>query len=163
MPYCTSYFKFLFEWFWGFPQQNIDFSRDLSFEGVPTSHLLLINLFTEFHHPYRFYMLHNDIPHILLYILIWLIFRFPTVKTWGSGGYHFVSIANSIFFLVHSCARASLYSGHLFRENEGKVARQAKGNKSFIMTEHSLRYVIIKTIKNHIIYHFRYCWAIQHL
>ena len=25
-------------------------------------------------------MLHDDIPHILLYILIWLIFRFPTVK-----------------------------------------------------------------------------------
>ena len=25
MPYCTSYFKFLFEWFWGFPEQNKDF------------------------------------------------------------------------------------------------------------------------------------------
>ena len=24
MPYCTSYFKFLFEWFWGFPEQNKD-------------------------------------------------------------------------------------------------------------------------------------------
>ena len=26
MPYCTSYFKFLFEWFWGFPEQNDDFA-----------------------------------------------------------------------------------------------------------------------------------------
>ena len=23
MPYSTSYFKFIFEWFWGFPEQNI--------------------------------------------------------------------------------------------------------------------------------------------
>ena len=44
MLYCTSYFKFLFEWFWGFPEQN------------------------------------KDLPY----------------KTWGSGGYHFVSIAHSI-------------------------------------------------------------------
>ena len=22
MPYCTSYLKFLFDWFWGFPEQN---------------------------------------------------------------------------------------------------------------------------------------------
>ena len=26
MPYCTSYFKFLFEWFWGFSEQNKDFA-----------------------------------------------------------------------------------------------------------------------------------------
>ena len=26
MPYCTYYFKFLFEWFWGFPEQNKDFA-----------------------------------------------------------------------------------------------------------------------------------------
>ena len=26
MPYCTSYFKFLSEWFWGFPEQNKDFA-----------------------------------------------------------------------------------------------------------------------------------------
>ena len=26
MPYCTSNFKFLFEWFWGFPEQNKDFA-----------------------------------------------------------------------------------------------------------------------------------------
>ena len=26
MPYCTSYFKFLFEWLWGFPEQNKDFA-----------------------------------------------------------------------------------------------------------------------------------------
>ena len=26
MPYCTSYFKFLFEWFRGFPGQNKDFA-----------------------------------------------------------------------------------------------------------------------------------------
>ena len=26
IPYCTSYFKFLFEWFWGFPEQNKDFA-----------------------------------------------------------------------------------------------------------------------------------------
>ena len=24
MPYCTSYFKFLIEWIWGFPEQNKD-------------------------------------------------------------------------------------------------------------------------------------------
>ena len=26
MPYCISFFKFLFEWFWGFPEQNKDFA-----------------------------------------------------------------------------------------------------------------------------------------
>ena len=26
MPYCTSFLKFLFEWFWGFPEQNKDFA-----------------------------------------------------------------------------------------------------------------------------------------
>ena len=26
MPYCTSYFKFLSAWFWGFPEQNMDFA-----------------------------------------------------------------------------------------------------------------------------------------
>ena len=26
MPYCTSYFKILFAWFWGFPEQNKDFA-----------------------------------------------------------------------------------------------------------------------------------------
>ena len=26
MPYCTSYFEILFEWFWGFPEQNKDFA-----------------------------------------------------------------------------------------------------------------------------------------
>ena len=53
-------------------------------------------------------MLHDDILHILLYILIWLIFRFPTVKYAntkhggaGVGGYHFVSIAHSISSLFY--------------------------------------------------------------
>ena len=64
----------------GFPTTKHTLSRALSYEGVPTSHLLLINLFTEFHHPYRLYILHDDIPHILLYILIWLMSRFPNVK-----------------------------------------------------------------------------------
>ena len=37
MPYCTSYFKILFEWFWGFPEKNKDFAiqnigeREVSF------------------------------------------------------------------------------------------------------------------------------------
>ena len=26
MPYCTSYLKFLFEWFWGFPEPKKDFA-----------------------------------------------------------------------------------------------------------------------------------------
>ena len=26
MPYRTSYFKFLLDWFWGFPEQNKDFA-----------------------------------------------------------------------------------------------------------------------------------------
>ena len=26
MPYCTSYFKILFEWFWVFPEQNKEFA-----------------------------------------------------------------------------------------------------------------------------------------
>ena len=33
MPYCTSYFKFLFEWFWGFPEQNKDFAVQNMGEG----------------------------------------------------------------------------------------------------------------------------------
>ena len=84
-----------------------DRSRDLSYEGVPTSHLLLINLFTEFHHPYRFYMLHADITRFLLYILIWLIFRFPmppfnkyaNKKHGGAGGIILWALL-TVFFLV---------------------------------------------------------------
>ena len=35
MPYCTSYFKFLFEWFWGFPEQNKDFAiQNMGERGV---------------------------------------------------------------------------------------------------------------------------------
>ena len=35
MPYCTSYFKFLFEWFWGFPEQNKDFAiQNIGERGV---------------------------------------------------------------------------------------------------------------------------------
>ena len=26
MPYYTCYFEILFEWFWGFPEQNKDFA-----------------------------------------------------------------------------------------------------------------------------------------
>ena len=35
MPYCTSYFKFLFEWFGGFPEQNKDFAiQNMGERGV---------------------------------------------------------------------------------------------------------------------------------
>ena len=35
MPYCTSYFKFLFEWFWAFPEQNKDFAiQNMGERGV---------------------------------------------------------------------------------------------------------------------------------
>ena len=35
MPYCTSYFYFLFEWFWGFPEQNKDFAiQNMGERGV---------------------------------------------------------------------------------------------------------------------------------
>ena len=35
MPYYTSYFKFLFEWFWGFPEQNKDFAiQNIGERGV---------------------------------------------------------------------------------------------------------------------------------
>ena len=91
MPYCTSYFKFYPHDF-GVSQSK---TRTLPLQhvggpifnplhitkhglckgtcrmtGLPYSHLLFINLFTEIHHPYRFYRLHDDIPHILFYILI---------------------------------------------------------------------------------------------
>ena len=49
-------------------------------------------------------MLHDYIPHILLYILIWLIFRFPIVKYantkhWGAGGI-ILWVLLKVFFLV---------------------------------------------------------------
>ena len=62
MPYCTSYFKFLFEWFWGFPAQNKDFAMH--------------------------------------------------TKHGGAGGYHFVSIAHSIFsyhYVQHLRGKLLLY------------------------------------------------------
>ena len=35
MPYSTSYFKILFEWFWGFPEQNKDFAvQNMGERGV---------------------------------------------------------------------------------------------------------------------------------
>ena len=34
-PYCTSYFKFLSAWFWGFPEQNNDFAiQNMGERGV---------------------------------------------------------------------------------------------------------------------------------
>ena len=39
MPYCTSYLKFLFAWFWGFPVQNKDFA--ITTYGGPISNPLL--------------------------------------------------------------------------------------------------------------------------
>ena len=88
----------------GFPTTKHRLCPGLVVWGVPTSHLHLINLFTEFHHPYRFYMLHDDIPHILLYILIWLIFRFPTVQyanqNMGERGVSFWDHC-SVFFLIY--------------------------------------------------------------
>ena len=35
MPYCTSYFKILSAWFWGFPEQNKDFAiQNMGERGV---------------------------------------------------------------------------------------------------------------------------------
>ena len=35
MPYCTSYFKFLSAWLWGFPEQNKDFAiQNMGERGV---------------------------------------------------------------------------------------------------------------------------------
>ena len=42
MPYCTSYFKFLSAWFWGFPEQNKDFAITTYGEGGPISNPLLL-------------------------------------------------------------------------------------------------------------------------
>ena len=36
MPYCTSYFKFLSAWFWGFSEQNKDFAITTYGEGDPS-------------------------------------------------------------------------------------------------------------------------------
>ena len=36
MPYCTSYFKFLSAWFWGFPEQNKDFAITTYGGGDPS-------------------------------------------------------------------------------------------------------------------------------
>ena len=36
MPYCTSYFKFLSTWLWGFPEQNKDFAITTYGRGGPS-------------------------------------------------------------------------------------------------------------------------------
>ena len=46
VPNCTSYFKFLSAWFWGFPEQNMDFA--ITTYGGPISNpLLLLDRWTE--------------------------------------------------------------------------------------------------------------------
>ena len=42
MPYCTSYFKFLSAWFWGFPELNKDFGITTYGGGEPISNPLLL-------------------------------------------------------------------------------------------------------------------------
>ena len=42
MPYCTSYFKFLSAWFWGFPEQNKDFAITTYGGGGTISNRLLL-------------------------------------------------------------------------------------------------------------------------
>ena len=73
IPYCTFYLKFLFEWFWGFPEQNKDFAiqnmGELGYHFVSIVHhissfdifiwiFVLINI-----------VIHRGIPR--LYIVDW--------------------------------------------------------------------------------------------
>ena len=44
MPYCTSYFKFLLEWFLGFPEQN----KDLPYKTWGSGGIILWALLTVF-------------------------------------------------------------------------------------------------------------------
>ena len=83
MSYCTSYFKFLFEWFWGFPEHT------------------------------------RTLPY----------------KTWGSGGYHFVSIAHSISSLPYKTDQCALnhilnvkYKRYVFHQWRffGKLAMESE-------------------------------------
>ena len=102
MPYCTSYLEVLYAWCWGFPEQNKDFAIT-TYGGDPSlircssktaeqNFMELSGLFTTWCHtaPSILNFYSND-------------FGFPQsktrtlpYKTWGSGGYHFVSIAHSI-------------------------------------------------------------------
>ena len=66
MPYCTSYFKILSAWFWGFPEQNKNFAITTYGEGGPISNpLLLYDRWTEFHETFRDCSLHDAILHLL--------------------------------------------------------------------------------------------------
>ena len=64
VSYCTSFFKFLFDWFWGFPEQNKDFA--ITTYGGPISNpLLLLDRWTEFHETFRNCSPHGAILHLL--------------------------------------------------------------------------------------------------
>ena len=88
MPYCTSYFKFLSAWFWGFPELNKDFAITTYGGGDPS----LICHFTTW--------CHTAPPILNFYSNAFGVSQSKTrtlpYKTWGSGGYHFVSISHSI-------------------------------------------------------------------
>ena len=117
MPYCTSYFKFLSAWFWGVPEQNKNFATTTYGGGThllsatPLRPLNRISwnfqeLFTTWCHTAP--PISNFYPHD--FGVSQSKTRTLPYKTWGSGGYHFVSIAHSISsFETHI---SSLYSSY---------------------------------------------------
>ena len=111
MPYCTSYFKFLSAWFWGVPEQNKDLAITTYGRGDP-SLIRYSSKTTE----QNFMKLSGIVHYMMSYCTSYFKFlsawfwvsqsktRILPYKTWGSGGYHFVSIAHSISsFVLNRC------------------------------------------------------------
>ena len=76
MPYCTSYFKFLFRWFWGFPEQN----KDFAIQNMEAGGIILWALLTVFLVLYFFKILFSMYIQQINELVSWIHLHFTCVR-----------------------------------------------------------------------------------
>ena len=77
MPYCTSYFKFLSAWLWGFPEQNKDFAITTYGGGGDQSLIRYFSKTAEQNFMKLSGIVHYMIPYCTSY------FKFLSARFWG--------------------------------------------------------------------------------
>ena len=95
MPYCTSYFKFLSEWFWGFPEQNKNFAIT-TYGGGDPSLIRYSSKTAEQNFLKLSGIVHYMMPYCTFYLKIFSawFWGFPeqnkdfAITTYGGGGNH---------------------------------------------------------------------------
>ena len=117
MLYCTSYFKFLFDWCWGVPEQNKDFTittyGGTHFLSATCTRLRPLNRISWNFQELFTTWCHTAPPILSFYLTDFGVSQSKTrtlpFNTWWSGGFHFVSIAHSISSLHTNLIHFAFY------------------------------------------------------